>query len=77
MPMWHNLSFSATYVTAELLTLSGWLLARGYTHGLERTDWETVSQRAAGRRKFNELRQALARERQQQVWGLWLAWGDY
>ena len=32
------------------------------------TDWGMVCQRAAGRRKFNELRQALACERQQQVW---------
>jgi predicted DNA-binding transcriptional regulator YafY len=30
-----------------------------------------------GRRRFNELRQQLARERQQQVLELWLAWGDY
>jgi hypothetical protein len=41
------------------------------------TDWGMVCQRAAGRRKFNELRQALACSGSSRCGNLWLAWGNY
>jgi hypothetical protein len=39
--------------------------------------WEEVCRRAAARRNWNERRQRAARARQQEVWNLLLAWGQF